>query len=419
MYALVDCNSFFCSCERVFRPDLKNRPIVVLSNNDGCVVSATKELKDLGIKVGDPYFKVKKICKAKRAAIFSSNFSIYGNMSDRVMNTIKEYSPRSQVYSIDEVFCDLKGVRDIEKHVRMIKQKVLMHTGIPVGIGVARTKVLSKLANHIAKQSSKSKGVVCLTNEELEDIALKRVPISKVWGIGKRSSEKLEIIGIKTAYDFKVYDNEALIQKMLSKVGVQIKHELMGIECFDIADKESAKKTIMCSRTFKDSIVNKDDLKQAISNYINYASLKLRRQGALCTSLSVFARTNAHKIYQPKYYMHEQIKLVNPTNDTRKLISQGVKLIDRGFKDGYEYKKAGAVLGNFFGQSEYQINFLEEQDSVEDQKLMKTVDAINMKIGSDIVRSASCGFDNKVLKIKKNLKSPRYLTSFDELLRFS
>jgi DNA polymerase V len=249
-FALIDCNSFYCSCERVFRPDLKDMPVIVLSNNDGCAVARTNEAKALGIKMGEPYFKIKEICKNNNVAVFSSNFSLYTNLSDRVMKVISKNCPQVEVYSIDEAFADMKGIRNVTEHATRLRSTIMQNVGIPTSIGLAPTKVLAKIANHIAKRSLKANGVVNLNEKRLQDIALKMVEVGDIWGVGRANSQKLKMMGIHTAYDFREFKNERIIQKVFTKVGLQIKHELMGISCFPLNLNIEDKKEIMCSRTF-------------------------------------------------------------------------------------------------------------------------------------------------------------------------
>lgn len=248
MIALVDCNSFFCSCERLFRPDLKNVPVIVLSNNDGCAIARTNEAKRLGIKMGDPYFKIRDLCKEKGVAVFSSNFSLYTNVSDRVMRTLATLTPTLQIYSVDEAFLCLEGIRENElaDYGRHIKETIEKEVGIPVSVGIAPTKTMAKIANFIGKRSDKAKGVVVLNEKRLQDIALERVGVSDIWGIGRANAKKLESLGIKNAKQFRDYKNETYIKKILTKVGLQTKQELAGISCFPI-EIEIEKKKKLCA----------------------------------------------------------------------------------------------------------------------------------------------------------------------------
>ncbi len=418
VFALIDCNSFYCSCERIFRPDLNNRPVIVLSNNDGCAIARTNEAKALGIAMGAPYFKIKNLCKQKGVAVFSSNFSLYTNISDRVMKTLINTCPEVEVYSVDEAFVDLTGVKELDNFGHFLKGKILKEIGIPVGVGIAPTKVLAKIANHIAKKSNKAQGVVNLVDPRLRDIALKRVLVADIWGIGQASSRKLNSLGIYTAYEFKEYPNESLIQKHFTKVGLQIKQELMGINCFSLGQSVEHKKEIMCSRSFGQAVVAKEDLSQAISHYISNAAEKMRRQESLCTQISVFARTNAFAAKE-QFYLYGRKSLVNPTSDTRKLLEVGLKILDENYRKGVIYAKAGVSLSDFYQTGEYQIDFLAQQDSLRDEKLMRVVDKINYQEGPGSIQFASCGTSEHAWKMKRSFKSPRYTTSWTELMRFS
>lgn len=417
VYALIDCNSFYCSCERVFRPDLKTTPIVVLSNNDGCAISRTQEAKDLGIKMGEPFFKFKKLVDQRKLKVFSSNFALYTNLSDRVMRTIANLAPAVEVYSVDEAFADLSGVDKLYEYGQLIKDTIAQNIGIPVGVGIASTKVLAKLANHIAKKSSKANGVVDLTNLKHLDIALKRVDISDVWGIGRAGSKKMRELGIKTAYDFCHYENEGLIQKIFTKVGLQIKHELMGINCFEFGEDYQAKKRIMCSRTFGAVVTDKEALKESIASYICDASEKLRKQNSSCSELIIFARTSPFKNTK-QYYMSERIRLKTPTCDSRKLIHEAFKLIDKGFLPGMEYKKAGAMLSDFNGEREMQLDLLSQGDSLKDLSLMGVLDQVNFFEGERSLFLGACGTVDNAWRMNRNYKSKRYTTCWESLPLF-
>jgi DNA polymerase V len=334
------------------------------------------------------------------------------------MNIIDEMSPYTDVYSVDEAFTYISGISDLAQYANNLKNRIFRETGIPVSVGIGRTKVLAKVANRIAKKSKKANGVVILDCDKFEEVALRSILVGDIWGVGTQSSKKLNLLNIKTAYDFKAYTNEKLIQKVLTKVGLQIKHELMGIGCFHFDSTPENKKEIMCSRTFGGSVFDKEVLKESIANYITNASAKMRNQSSLCIELSVFARTNPFR-EAPQFYMFEKTRMSNPTCDTRKLIKIAFALIDKGFRNGYEYKKAGVKLSGFFGVNEYQLDLLSEGDSIEDINLMRTIDKINQQIGSDKVRSAACGFDRRAWDMNRRFKSPRYFTCWEELKEFN
>ena len=399
------------------RPDLNNSPVVVLSNNDGCIISRTPEAKKLGIKMGAPLFKVLDFCNQNKVSIFSSNFSIYTNISNRIMNIIKEESPVVEVYSVDEAFADVQGIHDLENYAKQLRLKILKYVGVPVSIGIGRTKVLAKDANKIAKTSEKAQGVVILDSERLEDVALKRTDVGDIWGVGKQSELKLQNLGIKTAHDFKVYTNKKLIQKLLTKVGLQIQYELAGESGFALDIVSVRKKEIMCSRTFGESTYSIETLKESIANYITNAAMKMRKQESLCIELTLFARTNPFKD-GPQFYMYEKIKMANPTSDTCKLIKEAFTLIDKGYRAGYEYKKAGVRLSDFFGTNEFQLDLFEQKSLADESKLMGVIDNINSTLGFDALKSGACGFDKAAWDMKRDYKSPRFFTCWNELQEF-
>lgn len=413
-FALIDCNSFYCSCERLFRPELEGKPVIVLSNNDGCAIARTKEAKQLGIKMGDPFFQIKNFCKKNNVSVFSSNFALYTNISNRVMSTIIKECAKVQVYSVDEAFADFSGIKEKKEFGLYLKQTIRDRVGIPVGIGIAPTKVLAKIANHIAKRSTKANGVVDLSSKQWQDVALKMTPVSDIWGIGSASSRKLNALGIKTAYDFKYFKDEKLIQRVFTKVGLQIKHELMGIQCFGLELDIESKKEIMCSRTFGQNITTLPNLKESIASYISDAAEKLRTQNSMCTEMAVFARTNPHT-ESPQYYLYQRSKLINPTSDTRKLIREAFSMLDNSYRDGYEYRKAGVKLSNFQSSDELQIDLFTPSDTLLDIKLMQTIDKINTLEGDGAIKLGACGLNDQAWKMNRAYKSPRYTTSWDEL----
>jgi DNA polymerase V len=416
VFALVDCNSFYCSCERLFRPDLKNVPVGVLSNNDGLFVSRTKELKKLGVGMGEPYFKVKELCKKHNVAVFSANFSLYTNLSDRVMNTLIKFTPELEVYSVDEAFLDLTGLEEscIDDYCREIKKIVKKDTGIPVSIGVGYTKTLAKVANHLAKKSEKSQGVVTLLNDRHMDIALKRTRVGDVWGIGRASERKMHQLSIFTALDLKQYKNKTLIQKIFSKAILQTKEELEGEIRFTLKLIPEKKKEIMCSRTFGKSIFDIQPLREAVANHITSASEKLRKQNSNCSKLEVYARTPPFK-NTSQYYAYEQIILYGPTSNTLKLIRYALNAVEKLFKEGHEYKKAGVKLTNLVDINQTQLSLLDDNDTHKSAVLMSTIDHINRINGPNTIKSAACGVNNHIWKMIHKLRSPRYVTGFAEL----
>ncbi len=418
IFVLVDCNSFYCSCERLFRPDLRFRPVGVLSNNDGCFVSRTNELKKLGVAMGAPYFQVKNICDKNNVAVFSANFSLYTNLSDRVMNTLFEFTPNLEVYSVDEAFLDLTGFEEktIEDYCRNIKATVERNTGIPVGIGIARTKVLAKLANRIAKKDESTKGVYSVLSAKNLEYALGRVDIEDIWGIGRQNSAKFKILGIHKAKQLRDYKNDLLIQKQFTKVGRMIQDELRGISCFPLNNETPKKKEIISSRTFGRPVFDKASLRESIACYASLACEKLRKQHSVCQEIEIYIHTNPFKEI-PQYARANSIKLISPTCDTRKIIKQAWELLDEIFISGYEYKKAAIKLSRIQDQDEHQVSLFGENDSVDDLKLMLMMDTINARDGHETLKIAACGTNKEAWYMNQVMKSQRYVTGWSELLK--
>lgn len=415
VYAMIDCNSFYCSCERLFRPEFRNRPVIVLSNNDGCAVARTQEAKDLGIAMGAPYFKIKNLCEKYKVGVFSSNFSLYTNISDRVMHILREMGSEIEVYSIDEAWIDITGItKDYHTYGRYIKERIEREVGIPVGVGIAPTKTMAKLANHVAKKSKRSGGVVDLTRQEHWIAARERVDVSDIWGIGLKSAEKLRSLGIKSAQDFIEYSNDKLIQKLLTKTGLQRKKELSGIACFSLELFKDKKKVIRSSRTFGSPVYEKEALKESIASHISAAAEKLRRQESVTSLVTVFFRTSPYKNV-PQYYAHEGMRLRSATQDTRKLIKVAWELVEYMYRAGYEYKKAGVELYDIVDVNETQLSLLDDNDDEDSFILMGLMDRINELEGPKTIQSMACGVDNSAWKMLREHKSPRYTTSWWEL----
>jgi DNA polymerase V len=418
MIALIDCNSFFCSCERLFRPDVAHRPVGVLSNNDGCFVSLTPELKALGVKMGDPYFKVKDLCRKHNVAVFSSNFSLYTNLSDRVMLTLSDFSPELEIYSVDEAFLNLSGFDHLEKYGRQIKSTVERYTGIPVSVGIAPTKTLAKIANHIAKRSKKSGGVVDLSEPKHRDTALSRVAVGDIWGIGPASAEKLNRLGITTAKQFRDFDHEPQIRKIFTKVGLKTQEELKGLPRFSLEKLPPKKKEIICSRTFGTPVFDVNSLRESVANYVTSACEKLRNQDSVCSSVEVYTRTSPFK-HGPQYYGYKTATLLSATSDTRKVIRYALQALDSLYRAGYEYKKAGVKLTHIVNEGQGQTSFWESPDTEKTKTLMKQMDNINAREGSGTLKPAVCGTHNHAWAMNRKLKSPRFVTGWSELKKVS
>jgi DNA polymerase V len=412
-FGLVDCNSFYCSCERVFRPDTRGRPVIVLSNNDGCAIAFSKEAKAVGFgQMCEPYFQIKERIKKYNVAVFSSNYTLYDNMSKRVMDQLKNYTPELEIYSVDEAFLQFEGFDqfDLMEYGHKIRTEVLQLTGIPVGVGISTTKVLSKVANKLAK---KNQGVWVMAKDSEIDQVLKHFPVQDLWGVGSRSALKLAALGIKTAYEFKMYRNEKMIQKLLTKTGRQIQEELRGVSCLALEEVDDKKNT-GASRSFGVSVYDKKELREALAHFADHAALKLRRQRSVCFGISAFIYTNAFKDV-PQYYGEARRTFTSGTADSMKIIGAAHEILDQIYKSGYEYKKGGVLLTHIIPKDQNQLDLFSE-DASDNETLNEVMDAINRKYGPHTIKSAACGLQH-TWKTIANYKSQLYTTSWKELLR--
>ncbi|MGP3594296.1 Y-family DNA polymerase [Vagococcus sp. WN89Y] len=419
MFALVDVNSFYASCEAVFRPDLKGRPVVVLSNNDGCVIARSAEAKALGIKMGEPFFKQKDMFRRFGVVCFSSNYELYADMSNRVMTTLEEMSPRVEIYSIDEAFCDLTGVRncrDLTEFGREIRATVLKRTHLTVGVGIAQTKTLAKLANHAAKQwQRQTGGVVDLSNVERQRKLMALLLVDEVWGVGCRISKKLEAMGIKTVLQLADTDIR-FIRKHFNVVLERTVRELRGEPCLGLEEFAPARQEIVCSRSFGDRITDYDEMRQAICSYASRAAEKLRGEHQYCRFISAFVKTSPFALNEPYYGNSASVKLLTPTQDSRDIIDAATRSLDVIWKDGHRYQKAGVMLGDFFSQGVAQLNLFDDNASRHNSSaLMEVLDHLNAREGRGTLYFAGQGIHQQ-WQMKREMLSPRYTTRFADLL---
>lgn len=415
MIALVDCNNFYVSCERVFAPRLNGRPVVVLSNNDGCVISRSQEAKSLGIRMGEPFFKRRRTLDRQGVEIFSSNYPLYADLSDRVMNILSQFTNELEIYSIDEAFLSIKGKSSSAiVRAREIERIVRKWTGIPVSVGTARTKVLAKIANETAKKHADQGGVCDLSGipkKRLDDI-LDRFPIEEVWGIGYRYAELLRKHGIDTALKLKNSDIR-WVRKNLTVTGEKIVRELNGMQCFEISTAFKNKKKITCSRSFGVRVTEPENLKEALSSYTMIAASKLRKQKSLCKGIYVFITTG--RFDKDAYSKGLSRSLPAATADTSKLITAGHDLLNKIFRDGKRYAKAGVVLFDITPEKETPSDlFLRTYQESGKDRLMSTLDALNDKWGSGTVEYASAGID-RTWKMSQKFLSAKYTTSWSSL----
>ncbi len=419
LFGLADCNNFYCSCERVFHPDLIGKPVVVLSNNDGCVIARSEESKALGIKMGDVFYQVKEKLEQNDVAVFSSNYNLYGDMSRRVMSLLSKYSPKIDVYSIDEAFLDFSGMGTSEQLTDYCKKMVrYIHkgTGIPISLGIAPTKTLAKMASKFAKKHKGYEGVCLIDSDEKREKALKLFPVEDVWGIGYRSVNKLAYHGIKTAWDL-TQKSESWIRRELTVTGVRTWKELRGESCISIEELPH-KKSICTSRSFAEQGLDKlSDIEEAIANFAAQCARKLREQHTVCSSITVFAHTSRFREDLPQNYIYRTINLIVPTNNHQELVSTAVKLLRVDWKggDSYFYKKAGVIVWGICRDNAIQGNLFDTMNREKQAALAKTIDAINRKNGYNKIRVAVQG-NEKGWQLKREYISKQYTTNLDDVI---
>ncbi len=415
-FALVDCNNFYASCEKLFRPDLKHTPVAVLSNNDGCIVARSKEVKALGIKMGVPMFQVQDEIRKHGIVCFSSNYALYADLSNRVMTILEEEAPRLEVYSIDEAFMDLTGVdhlTDLLAFGKRVKAKVDQWTGITVGVGIAPTKTLAKLANHAAKKYPATGSVVDLMDPNRQKRLLAIVEVSDVWGVGRRTTAKLKARGIHTALDLANADPKS-IRSEFSVVLERTIRELNGVSCLDLELLRPTKQQIICSRSFGHKVTDKRELREAIAKYTTRAAEKLRGEKRLCRVVSVFIRTSPFIPNEPQYSKTLSVELPNPTDDTRDLLEVADVLFRRIYRAGYRYAKGGVMLADFYEHDAFQQDlFRADNTKINSKTLMNVVDKINHS-GLGNVFFASQGVSPQ-WSMKREHLSPAYTTRWNEL----
>lgn len=415
IFALIDCNNFYASCERVFRPELEGVPIAVLSNNDGCVIARSQEVKDLGIPMGIPAFKNEYLFKKHNIKLFSSNYTLYADMSNRVMDTIVQFCPDIEVYSIDESFVELSSFRnrDLTSYMQELKIQIQQNTGIPVSIGIASTKTLAKIANHIAKKNKQYNGVFNLLNESDIDRVLVRVPVDDIWGIGRQYSKFLVANNIFTAYDLKC-SNDEWIDKYLTSVGHKTVIELRGKSCIDLDMIISPKKGIVSSKSFGRSVSTLQEMEEAVATYTTTAVKKLRNQKSVASIISVFVSTNRFK-ETPQYNNNASFRFTNPTASTPDFIEASLKILRRIYRKGFMYKKAGVMITEIISEENVPYDIFQPLYLDTQQKdVMHIIDKINKTYGDNTLFYGSLGVKKK-WQMRRNLLSPRYTTSWKDI----
>ncbi|EAV7506566.1 Y-family DNA polymerase [Salmonella enterica] len=418
MFALADVNSFYASCEKVFRPDLRNKPVVVLSNNDGCVIARSKEAKRLGIKMGVPWFQLKMTQFPEPVITFSSNYELYASMSNRVMSHLEELAPRVEQYSIDEMFLDVSGIDsciDFEDFGRQLREHVLNGTGLTIGVGMGPTKTLAKSAQWASKEWPQFGGVLALTtgNPRRTEKLLSLQPVEEIWGVGRRISRKLSTMGITTALQL-ARANPAFIRKNFNVVLERTVRELNGVSCISLEEAPSPKQQIICSRSFGERVTTYEALRQAICQHAERAAEKLRGERQFCRHIAVFVKTSPFAVNEAYYGNVASEKLLLPTRDTRDIISAAVKALDSIWLDGHRYAKAGVMLNDFTPSGVSQLNlFDEEQPRAQSDELMKVLDRINHS-GKGKIWLAGRGIAPE-WQMKRDMLSPAYTTRWSDI----
>lgn len=418
IFALVDCNNFYVSCERVFNPGLNGKPVIVLSNNDGCAVALSEEAKPY-VTMGAPIFECMDIVKKHKIHLYSSNYTLYADMSHRVHEVLSQFSPHIENYSIDESFLSLDGFEKTEHtaYGREIRARVLRWTGIPVSVGIGPTKTLAKIANKLAKKNKMCQGVLDITNHPRIDDFLASVEVRDVWGVGWQYTKFLRRHGIKTALDLKKA-HDGFIRKHMTVQGLRTVWELRGISCIDLEEAIPDKKQIVSSRSFGKDIEDYKDVSEAIATYATRAAEKLREQKSICGYISVWVETNRFKPENPQYSNIISCRLPEPTAYTPILIKYALRLLSRIYREGYVYKKAGVALLNIVPASDVQQNLFVRFDDSKHRRLMEAMDRINGQWGRETVRSGASGYE-RPWGMKRAKISNRYTTRWDELLRMS
>lgn len=416
MYALIDCNNFYASCERVFNPLLNGRPVVVLSNNDGCVIARSNEAKEIGIPMGAPAFQYEALFDRYNVAVYSTNFALYGDMSRRVMSILSEYSPLQEIYSVDECFLDLSGIlEDLQKYGLKMREHVLKWTGIPIGVGIAPTKALAKLANRIAKKfPDKTNNVYVIDTELKREKALKWINVEDIWGIGRRNAKKLYAVNVFKGIEFTEL-SEAWVLKNMTITGLNLQKDLKGIPSIGL-DIDEKKKSIATTRTFEKEYRTFDEVKERVITFTMLCAEKLRMQGSLCNSMMVFIETARFKETEEFYSNSVLVKLPFPTSSSLELVKFAEEAVRKIFKSHKNYKRAGVVLMDFVSEKAYQPSLFFNSNP-KHRELMKAMDRINQKYGLNLIRLASQ--DKRTYKMKQQHLSRAYTTNINEILEVS
>jgi DNA polymerase V len=413
VYALIDGNSFYCSCERLFAPKLARRPVIVLSNNDGCAVARTPEAKALGIAMGAPFFKIRDLCRKNGVAVFSSNYTLYGDMSRRMNEIYHQFAPEVEVYSIDESFLNIVGLaRDYTAYAQELRQRVLRWVGIPTCVGIGPTKTLAKLANRTAKTYPELNGVCDFTDLAMREKYLGDTPVGELWGVGRASAAKLEAIGIRTVGELRALPPKRARQ-VLTVVGERMVHELNGVPCLPLEALPAQRKGIAVTRSFGKAVTTLEEMQQAVAAYATRAAEKLRRHRLAAVTGFVFMHTHAFN-GDPWSHTGKAVEFLEPTDDTHELIYAATRAAAGAWRDGYRYAKAGIMLTELVPVAQVQTSLLATLDRERRARLMAALDGVNSRFGRHTLYPAIAGH-RQSWATKFERKSPRFTTSWDEL----
>jgi DNA polymerase V len=417
MYALVDCNNFYASCERVFQPQLNGKPIVILSNNDGCIISRSDEAKALGIPMGAPEFKVRDELKQKNITVFSSNYALYGDLSSRVMAILGQFTPNMEVYSIDEAFLNFDGMKidDYQQYGLEMKKRTLKWLSIPVSVGFAPTKALAKVANKIARKfPNQTLGSYVIDTEEKRIKGLKWTKIEDVWGIGFRLTKKMKAQNIHTAFDFTLPHNETFIKKEMGVVGNRLRLELLGQSVLELEEPKD-RKNIAITRSFDGNITTFDEMKERVSTFATVCAEKLRKQKSCCYGVILYLRKDKYKVDKPKYNFYKMESLPFASNSSITISAVAIKMLKEIFEEGEMYKKAGVIVTQIIPQDQKQFHLFEEENP-KHQKIMEVMDAFHKKTGERKIRLGNQDLQ-RTWKMKQNLLSPKYTTDIRDIFK--
>ena len=416
MIALVDCNNFYASCERLFSPSLMNKPIVVLSNNDGCVIARSNEAKAIGIEMGAPAFLMEEMLAKNKVAVFSSNYTLYGDLSNRVMQTLREFAPKIEIYSIDEAFLDLSELKyqDLFQLGQTIRERIITDIGLPVTVGIAPTKTLAKMANRFAKKERKNIGVYFARDQWQIDELLAYTKVGDIWGIGAQHTKRLLQNNISTAADL-VMTNEEWVRKTMTVTGQRMLTELKGTPCVTWEDTPAPKKGICTARSFGQLLSDKKDIREALANYANICAEKLRRQKSCTNLIHLFIQTNTHRAQDKQYFRSVSLQVPVATNNSAEIITIALRGLDIIYMPGYNFKKVGIMVLDLVPEEFIQIGIFDTKDRRKDKKIMEVYDDVNARFGKDLVRYAVQGYKRK-WKLRQQRLSPCYTTDIKQVL---